>query len=87
LSRQRCEDSLIIARSPPLGIRNGSMLINQADEAGMADLRGAGQGRLAPHRQVTEAPQKELVIKVRELDAVRMPWTAPQVIRQHTPPR
>ena len=51
----------------------------------MADLRGAGQGRLAPHRQVTRAPQKELVIKVRELDAGRMPWTAPQIIRQHTP--
>jgi len=24
-----------------------------------------------------------LVIKVRELDAGRMPWTAPQIIRQH----
>jgi hypothetical protein len=26
-----------------------------------------------------------LVIKVRELDAGRMPWTTPQIIRQHTP--
>ncbi len=51
----------------------------------MAGLGGAGQGRLAPHRQVTRAPQKELVIKVRELDAGRMPWTAPQIIGQHTP--
>jgi hypothetical protein len=35
--------------------------------------------------QVPKATSNELVIEARELDAGRMPWTAPQIARQNTP--
>lgn len=59
---------------------------DQVDGAGMADLRVARRGLVAPDRLVNEGePQVSLVIGVRELDAGCMPWTAPRITRQHAP--
>jgi hypothetical protein len=51
----------------------------------MADLRGLARGGWHRIGKVRGHPRKELVIKVGEVDAGRMPWTAPQIICQHAP--
>jgi hypothetical protein len=72
-------------RDPPLGISNGSMLITRRTMQEWSICAGGRPGAAGSASGNCEVPKKELVIKVRELDAGRMPWTAPRIIRQHTP--